>query len=253
MSIPPEQAADAAQVASSGAGTPAPPRRRRGADVAAPAPPSAPPAAKPPAAKPSSRKARPPVEAPLTDGDATNAAPRPSRRQRRTSAAPAAAAAGSATATEAVLHDDLEQPEPRSRRRPKPTRAASPRPSAQRSERRFRQTLVKVDLWSVTKLSLCFYLSAMFVTIVAMVALWLIADAAGIIKSVEKFLGDLLSAKDFKFLSGEVLRGTILISLVVVALQVVITVIAASFYNIFAELFGGLEITVKEEDSAPRS
>jgi hypothetical protein len=247
MSIPPEQAADATQVASSGAGTPAPPRRRRGADVAAPAPPTA-----PPAGKRSPRKARP-VEAPHTDDDATNAAPRPSRRQRRTSAAPAAAAAGSATATEAVLHDDLEQPEPRSRRRPKPARTASPRASGQRSERRFRQTLVKVDLWSVTKLSLCFYLSAMFVTIVAMVALWLIADAAGIIKSVEKFLGDLLSAKDFKFLSGEVLRGTILISLVVVALQVVITVIAASFYNIFAELFGGLEITIKEEDSAPRS
>ena len=34
----------------------------------------------------------------------------------------------------------------------------------------------------------------------------------------------------------------------VVVLQVVLTVIAASFYNIFAELFGGLEITVKEED-----
>jgi Transmembrane domain of unknown function (DUF3566) len=247
MSIPPEQAEDATQVASSDAGAPAPPKRRRVADVAAPAPPSS-----PPAGKPSSRTAGP-VEAPLTDGDSTKPAPRPSRRQRRTSAAPVAAASAASAATEAVLDDDLEEPEPRSRRRPKPVRAAAPRPSGQRSERRFRQTLVKVDLWSVTKLSLCFYLSAMFVTIVAMVALWLIADAAGIIKSVEKFLGDLLSAKDFKFLSGEVLRGTILISLVVVALQVVITVIAASFYNIFAELFGGLEITVKEEDSAPRS
>ena len=33
-----------------------------------------------------------------------------------------------------------------------------------------------------------------------------------------------------------------LVALVLVALQVVITMIAASFYNIFAELFGGLEI-----------
>ena len=99
------------------------------------------------------------------------------------------------------------------------------------------------------KLSLCFYLSAMFVTVIALVALWVIADAAGVIGSVENFLGDLLSAKDFTFLSGEVLRGAILIALVVVvALQVVITVIAASFYNIFAELFGGLEITVREEE-----
>jgi hypothetical protein len=117
-----------------------------------------------------------------------------------------------------------------------------------RGERRFRQTITKVDLWTVLKLSLCFYLSAMFVTLIALVALWVIADAAGVIGSVENFLGDLLSAKDFTFLSGEVLRGAILIALVIVALQVVITVIAASFYNIFAELFGGLEITVREEE-----
>jgi Transmembrane domain of unknown function (DUF3566) len=234
MSIPPDPS-DSTQVASSGSGAPAPPRRRRSADVAAPAPP----------------RSSPPVEVPESDGDATTASPRPSRRQRRPSSGPPAAASG--TVTEAVI-DDMEPAEPRPRRRSKPARpAATPRSSAPRTERRFRQTLVKVDLWSVMKLSLCFYLSAMFVTIVAMVALWLVADAAGIIKSVEKFLGDLLSAKDFKFLSGEVLRGTILISLVVVGLQVVITVIAASFYNIFAELFGGLEITVKEEDSAPRS
>ena len=155
--------------------------------------------------------------------------------------------------TEAVFDDEVDEDyTQRKRRRPPKTRPApAPRASAgPRGERRYRQTLVKVDLWSVTKLSLCFYLSAMFVTIVAMIALWLIADAAGIIKSVEEFFGDLLSAKNFKFLSGEVLRGTILVGLVVVALQVVITVIAASFYNIFSELFGGLEIVVKEEDGS---
>lgn len=131
----------------------------------------------------------------------------------------------------------------------KATRAPRARPVAVAPrERRFRQTITKVDIWTVLKLSLCFYLSAMFVTLIALVALWMIADAAGVIGSVENFLGDLLSAKDFTFLSGEVLRGAILIALVVVALQVVITVIAASFYNIFAELFGGLEITVREEE-----
>jgi hypothetical protein len=119
-----------------------------------------------------------------------------------------------------------------------------------RSDRQYRQTVTKVDLWSVTKLSLCFYLSAMFVTVVALVSLWLIASAAGIISSVEKFLGDLLSAKNFHFLSATVLRGAILVGLVIVALQVVITVISASFYNIFAELFGGVEITVREEGPA---
>jgi hypothetical protein len=160
---------------------------------------------------------------------------------------------------EAELSDDDTGQTTRARRRSKPAKQQKPakqkpaktqkRPvSAPHGERRFHQTIQKVDLWTVLKLSLCFYLSAMFVTLIAIVALWMVAEAAGIIGSVEQFLGDLLSAQDFKFLSGEVLRGAILITLVVVALQVVITVIAASFYNIFAELFGGLEITVKEED-----
>ncbi len=150
--------------------------------------------------------------------------------------------------------DDIGAPRGRRTRSRSSTSATTRQTLGPRNERRFRQTVVKVDLWSVTKLSLCFYLSAMFVTLVALVALWVIADAAGIVHSIEKFLGELLSAKknSFHFLSGEVLRGTILISLVIVALQVVITVIAASFYNIFAELFGGLEIIVKEEDATPR-
>lgn len=131
-----------------------------------------------------------------------------------------------------------------------PTVVGTGRTAAVRAERLTRQTITKVDLWSVTKLSLCFYLSSMFVTVVAIVALWLIASAAGIVHSIEKFLGDLLSAKNFHFLSATVLRGAILVGLVVVALQVVLTVIGASFYNIFAELFGGVEITVRDEGPA---
>lgn len=160
---------------------------------------------------------------------------------------------GEADLTESELFDE----EPRRVRRPKRSGPApGSRPTmAPRNERQFRQTVVKVDLWSVTKLSLCFYLSAMFVTLVAMIALWVIADAAGIVGSIEKFLGELLSAEKgtFQFLSAEVLRGTILIGLVVVALQVVITVVGASFYNVFSELFGGLEITVKEVETNPRA
>ena len=89
------------------------------------------------------------------------------------------------------------------------------------------------------KIAVCFYICGMAVTMVALVALWVIADAAGVIHSVEKFFGDLLQTKDFTFLDGEILRGALLVSAVLVVLQIVITVIAAAFYNVFAELFGG--------------
>jgi hypothetical protein len=79
-----------------------------------------------------------------------------------------------------------------------------------------------------------------------------VADSAGIIDNVEKFIGDLFSAKDFHFVSDQVLRGAVLVSIVLVALMVVFTIIAASFYNIFAELFGGIEITIREEEQPPK-
>jgi hypothetical protein len=134
-----------------------------------------------------------------------------------------------------------------------PTLPQAPAPRAMpapETERRYRQTIHRVDLWSVLKISVCFYICGMAVTMVALVALWVIADAAGVIHSVEKFFGDLLQTKDFTFLDGEILRGALLVSAVLVVLQIVITVIAAAFYNVFAELFGGIEITISEDESA---
>ena len=134
---------------------------------------------------------------------------------------------------------------------PRPAPVPAPRPVPQvEVGRRYRQTIHRVDLWSVLKIAVCFYICGMAVTMVALVALWLIADAAGVIHSVEKFFGDLLQTKDFTFLDGEILRGALLVSAVLVVLQIVITVIAAAFYNVFAELFGGVEITISEDESA---
>jgi hypothetical protein len=127
---------------------------------------------------------------------------------------------------------------------------AAPQSQPLLESRRYRQTIHRVDLWSVLKISVCFYISAVAVVMVALVALWVIADAAGVIHSVEKFFGDLLQTKDFTFLSGDILRGTLLVSAVLVVLLIVVTVIAAAFYNLFAELFGGVEITISEDETA---
>lgn len=135
-------------------------------------------------------------------------------------------------------------------REPGPRPAPAPAPQPVLENRRYRQTIHRVDLWSVLKISVCFYISAMAVLMVALVALWAIADAAGVIRSVEKFFGDLLQTKDFTFLSADILRGTLLVAAVLVVLLIVITVIAAAFYNLFSELFGGVEITISEDETA---
>jgi len=146
----------------------------------------------------------------------------------------------------AVPASATREPQPRV-----PAPVAVPRASAPVvTDRRYRQTIHRVDLWSVLKIAVCFYICGMAVTMVALIALWAIADAAGVIHSVEKFFGDLLQTKDFTFLDGAILRGALLVSAVLVVLQIVITVIAAAFYNVFAELFGGVEITISEDESA---
>jgi len=130
-------------------------------------------------------------------------------------------------------------------RAPRKKRAAKAR---EIYERRYVQTIRSVDLWSVLKVSICFYLCSLVVLLVSGVMLWWIASASGVIGNVEKFIGDLVDNKDFRFLSWEVLRATTLIGLVIVCILTVMTVLAAAFYNLFSELLGGVEVTVVEQE-----
>jgi hypothetical protein len=135
------------------------------------------------------------------------------------------------------------------RRQPRrSSRQAGPVPSP-RAPRRVRQTIKKIDLWSALKISLCFYLCEMAVAVTAIASLWVMAEAFGVVGNVEDFIGDLLSTNDFTFTSPEMLRGAILVALVLVVLQIVVTVVACAFYNLFSQLFGGIEITVIQEEA----
>ena len=138
---------------------------------------------------------------------------------------------------------------------PQPARGTRARRSSRRTpsprvayERRYRQTVRSVDIWSVLKISLCFYLCALIVILFTGVVLWWLASAVGAVHNIEKFVGDLVSDKKFHFLSWEVLRGATVIGLVLVCVLVIITVLAAAFYNLFSELIGGLEVTVVEHE-----
>jgi hypothetical protein len=115
-------------------------------------------------------------------------------------------------------------------------------------ERRYVQTVRSVDLWSVLKVAICFYLCALIVTLIAGVMLWWLASATGVIRGLEDLVGEMVENEDFRFLSWEVLRASTLIGLVFVCILTVMTVIAAAFYNLFSELLGGVEVTVIEQE-----
>src|SRR5262245_49350247 len=117
--------------------------------------------------------------------------------------------------------------------------------------RRSRCEVRRIDLWAVLKISLCFYLAAVVLVIVSGVVLWLLADAAGAIHNVERFMGKILSSKNYHLVSARILEGSILVGLVLAALMTIITVVGAALYNVFAELVGGFEVTLVETDHRP--
>lgn len=135
---------------------------------------------------------------------------------------------------------------PRSNQRAKP--ASRPSNAANPAlERRYHQTIRRIDLWSVLKVSVCFYLCALLVFLLAGIILWFAADTLGVIDNAESFLGELFEDKGFRFLPSEILRAATLLGLVFTALATVMTVLATGFYNMFSDLIGGIEITVAEE------
>ncbi len=113
-------------------------------------------------------------------------------------------------------------------------------------ERR-RYEIRKVDLWSVVRTALLFNLAGLGVIVVAGVVIWLLAAALGAISGLEDFLGSLLSAKDFKFASLQILEGFILLGLIMVAISTILVTVATSIYNLFADRLGGVALILVEE------
>src|SRR2546423_13088381 len=135
-----------------------------------------------------------------------------------------------------------------SRRRNIRRRATAPR---QVYERRYVQAIRSVDLWSVLKVAICFYFTALIVLLVSGMMLWWIASAAGVIGNIEKFIGELVDNKDFRLLSWQVLRATTLLCLVLVCILTGLTVPRAPLYTLLSQLLGGVEVPcVQQEEVA---
>lgn len=134
----------------------------------------------------------------------------------------------------------------------KPVKKSTRLSTRVRKERSYRQMVGRIDVWSVLKVSLCFYTASMLVTVVAMIVCWWVASAVGLVKNFEKFLGTVFEIEKFSFVDFGVLQGVLMIGFVFVAIMTIISVLAASLYNIFAEAVGGIEIYVVEETAGAK-
>lgn len=123
-------------------------------------------------------------------------------------------------------------------------------PVVMTSERKYHQTIRRIDVWTVLKVSVCFYLSALVVTLGAGTLVWYAARTLGLIDDLERLVRSLFGFKEFSLLSWRILRASSLIGVVVACSGIVMTTLAAAFYNLFAGIVGGVEITVVEDDQA---
>jgi hypothetical protein len=130
-----------------------------------------------------------------------------------------------------------EAPAPAVRARAKPSRARS---------RQARVVLRKVDPWSVLKISFVFYLCMMVVILGALMILYGILGAMGVLDTATEFLVDLGFGDDFEIHGNWLFSRGLAIGLALVVLWTLINVFIVFLYNLLSDVVGGIEVTLSE-------
>ena len=130
-------------------------------------------------------------------------------------------------------------------------RAAASRP---RTVRRAKLKLMRVDPWSVTKVSLLLSIAFGIMCVVAVFLIFSIMSAAGLWDHVNETIQGVLNqnAKDRFDINdyvgmSRVMGITMLISAIDVVLITALATLGAFIYNMAASLLGGIEVTLAED------
>jgi hypothetical protein len=120
--------------------------------------------------------------------------------------------------------------------------------------RRTKVTVRRVGIWSVFKFSLLFYVCLMAVIWLALLLIFLVLQAGGVMDQISQWLGQL--AGNTQGTKGYVpvkIDGTVIFTYLLFALAgmafiwAVINTFIAVMYNLISDLIGGVEITLSEK------
>jgi hypothetical protein len=117
--------------------------------------------------------------------------------------------------------------------------------------RRVRTTIVRVDPWTVLRLSFLLSIAVAVVTLVALFVLWGLLSAGGVFGTVEQSANDILGegattfTQYFEF--GQVFRVGVVLALADIVLLTALATLGAFLFNLATSLTGGLEVSVIED------
>lgn len=106
-------------------------------------------------------------------------------------------------------------------------------------------TIRHVDVLSVAKVSLVFYLIILAVVVIASIMLWYAADAFGTLHSIEKSVRTLFDLRSFTLHVAAVALYTCAGGGVLAVAGTLANVLAAVVYNLISDLVGGVKVDVE--------
>ncbi len=113
--------------------------------------------------------------------------------------------------------------------------------------RRVTRVIRDVDPWSVFKVGLVFHLVLYLVVIVAAVLLWSVASATGTVDNIERFM-ESFGWESFSFNGWQLFRSLMVLGLMFAVLLTGMWVLAVTVFNLIADLVGGVQVTVLEQE-----
>ena len=111
--------------------------------------------------------------------------------------------------------------------------------------RRAFDTVERIDVWSVAKVSLPFYVLVVALVIAAGLLLWAFLVGSGSTESFEEFVID-AGYSDFEFLPDQMFMAGIKGGLILIVMGTAANVLFAVLFNILSSMVGGLRLATME-------
>jgi len=115
--------------------------------------------------------------------------------------------------------------------------------------RKIKRTFRQVQLRSLLRVTGVFSLSLAGVWILAALALFLVAEGAGIVENLEALMRQ-IGWPQFEMTAWTVLRGALLSGLVFAAVSTALTLLSAFLYNLISDLVGGVQVSIVDEEAS---